>query len=211
MKVIIDIETIAQPIEAIRPLMPEFTAPANYKDPEKIAANLAEQKAKWIEGAALSAMTGRVAIIGLKEVWGNNECNIQAAHDLEGEKNLIEYFWNLVGEGPLVGWNIKGFDLPFLIQRSWIHGLKVKEGVWNGKWLSNDYSIDLMERWSCGNSKQMASLGAVSKACGLGEKIGTGAEFGRLWETDVMAAIDYCRQDLELTHNLAKRMGVCCD
>jgi predicted PolB exonuclease-like 3'-5' exonuclease len=208
MKVILDIETIAQPIEVIRPLMPEFTPPANYKDPEKIAANLAEQQAKWIEGAALSAMTGRIAILGIKEVWGSNNTQIHVAESLEDERSILAMFWAAIAEGPVIGWNLKGFDIPFIIQRSWIHGLRVKESVWNGKWLSNDFSIDLMERWCCGNGKQTAGLGAVSKACGVGEKTGTGAEFGKLWEIDRQKAIEYCRHDLELTFDLAKRMGV---
>src|SRR5688572_8585619 len=60
-----DIETAPLPDEQIAPFVPEFSAPSNYKDPEKIKAYIEGEKVKWLEQAALSPLTGRVVAIGI--------------------------------------------------------------------------------------------------------------------------------------------------
>jgi hypothetical protein len=203
---IIDIETIALPDDQLASLKPVFEAPANYKDPEKIKANLTDQEARWKEQAALSAMTGRVAIIGILNSVGGFD-HLKAAN-LDDEPYLLRWFWANYGQGHVAGWNIKGFDLPFLIQRSWIHGIRVPDGVFNGRYFSAEFCTDLMERWSCFQIKNTASLDAVSRACGFGGKHFTGADFAKTWANNKDVAVEYCKHDCELTLSIAKRMGV---
>lgn len=204
---IIDIETIALPDDQLAALKPTFEPPANYKDPAKIAENLAAQEAKWKEQAALSAITGRVAIIGLLDNLGGFTASI--ANEPEQEINILRSFWADYAPHHVLGWNIKGFDIPFLVQRSWIHGIRVPDNVFNGRFISADWATDLLERWTCFQSRLQtgSSLDAVSRACGLGGKASTGAEFGKLWATNREQALDYCQTDCNLTWLLAKRLG----
>lgn len=68
MRVIYDIETGPQPIEALVGRMPVFQAPSNYKDPAAIAEAIDKKKRDWVDSAALSAITGRVLCIGILDV-----------------------------------------------------------------------------------------------------------------------------------------------
>ena len=205
---ILDIETIALPDAQLSNLKPVFEAPSNYKDPAKIADSIAAQETKWREQAALSAMTGQVAIIGLLNSVGGFTSYI--AHTPDQEPDILRAFWVNFGHGHLMGWNIKGFDLPFLIQRCWILGINVPSGVFNNRYISADFATDLLERWTCFQPRLQtgSTLDAVSKACGLGGKESTGADFARVWAEDKTKALDYCFLDCELTLNLAKRIGV---
>lgn len=204
---IIDIETIALPDAKLEALKPEFAAPSNYKDPEKIEAYKVAAYSKWKEEAALSPMTGQVAMIGVIRPVSGFTTFIAEGPDTEA--SIIESFWDEIGSAHLCGWNIKGFDLPFLIQRSWINGIRPPMSIlFAGRYFSPANITDLMEVWSCYSKSMTASLADVAKVCGVGEKTGTGAEFGKLWATDRAKAVEYCEKDCELTLALAKRLGV---
>lgn len=203
-----DIETIALPDHQLVDLMPTFEAPSNYKDPEKIKANIDDQARRWKEQAALSPLTGRVAIVGVLDSKGT----FDIWDFTQDEKEQLWSFWTFLRQenSRYMGWNIKGFDVPFLVQRSWINGITVPmEFLFDGRYLQRDRFIDLQEVWACyGPSRTGMSLSAVSQACGVGVKTASGADFGKLWETDKEAAIKYCQYDCELAFALARRMGV---
>ncbi len=59
-----DIETKARP-EAVA-LLPEPQAPANYKEPEKIAAYIADKRAEQLQSAALDPDTCEVVAISMR-------------------------------------------------------------------------------------------------------------------------------------------------
>lgn len=204
MLTIVDIET--GPLPNLTP--PEFEAPSNYKDPEKIAAHKERQREAWIRDAALSALTGQILAIGYMDkksisFYGNDP---SVGFD---EKHLVATFWTLWDEpGDLCGFAIKSFDLPFIIQRSLILGVPVSPDIFDGRYWSRRI-VDLQERWLCyGRNSEGHSLANICKACGLGEKTGNGAEFSRLWNEDRDGAIAYLKNDLHLTNKLAQRMGL---
>ena len=62
--IVFDIETIPQDEAKLLALAPEFTAPANLKDPEKIAAAIAKKRADYLADAALNWKTAEVVLIG---------------------------------------------------------------------------------------------------------------------------------------------------
>ena len=117
-----DIETEANP-DAIQ-FMPEPQAPGNYKDEAKIAAYIAEKKAEQTERAALDADYGRIVAIGLKV--DDSVITSQFATDGHDEKDIIKIFWNFYASanGRSCGYNIIGFDLPYLLRRSFELGIK---------------------------------------------------------------------------------------
>lgn len=203
-----DIETEALPEQEIAHLMPEFQAPANYKDPEKIKANIEQQRQDWIKNAALSPITGRVLAIG---VWPPLEDGVIIVAN-EDEKVILARFWRWVNVQiwaghKVVGWCCHQFDLPFLIKRSLRHSLevpKLRTGAAFQYW--HDQMVDLAVRWQFGDKQSPHSLDTVAKFLGVGSKNGNGAEFGALWHSDRPKAEEYLTNDLRLLRGIYERM-----
>ena len=207
---VFDIETGPGPLEEIAPLIPPFDPPANIRDPVKIEERRREHAQRAIGDAALSAITGRVIAIGVKDHDG-----IGQVLDGDGrEKQLLVDFWRHIEaerddrRNPvLVGFNSHQFDLPFLLRRSWIHGVPVPGWVRSGRWWDRRF-VDLRELWLAGTRDTGGSLDTIAKACGLGAKTGSGAEFAALWMSDRARAVEYLTNDLAITEALAVRLGV---
>lgn len=201
-----DIETGPLSAEYLDLITPEFSAPGNYKDEDKIAANIAEQKARWTDRAALSPLTGKVLCIGILHSEGS-------FHVIDGsgcESALLREFAEYVSanEGKhFVGFNIKSFDVPFLIKRCWRLGASpfLRPGA-NLRYLDN--WTDLRDIWQMGDKQAEGSLDAIAKFFGIGAKTGSGKDFAALWESDREAATAYLQNDLKLTHAVGQRMGV---
>lgn len=211
-RIIFDIETGPLPDDQLDKLTPEFKAPANYRDPEKIAANIAEQRAERKKDAALSAVTGRVVAIGLQLVVPNGtfEVEVIGGEACEHpERAVLEEFWRRWTHPDLaafdwVGFNIHGFDLPFLIRRSWALRVRVPANLRQQGRYWNPKLIDLRDVWLLGDYRGSGSLDTVAKALGLEGKNGSGAEFARLWVEDRAKAVEYLRQDINVTREVAR-------
>lgn len=187
-------------------ICPEFSAPSNYKDEEKISQNIAEQKIKWKERAALSPLTGQVLCIGYKDLDGS----LQVIDGGGDEKALLTQWCDLVSlykAETFVGFNTHLFDIPFLTKRCWRHGIKpfMRPGV-NMRHLEN--WVDLRDVWQMGDRQAEGSLDAIAKFLGVGAKNGDGKDFHKLWQTDRDAAMLYLQNDLGLAHSIAEKLGV---
>lgn len=207
--VVFDAETGPLPIEELQGRMPEFEAPANYKDPAKIEAAIAEKRAQWLERAALSAVTGRVLAIGYLDA---NTVTIDDGKEFY-EREILQRFWRfaesampLGSDRPFVGWNIFGFDLPFIIRRSWANDVPVPEWVRRGRYW-HDLFIDLMEVWALGQRDGFTSLDDAAVLTNAGRKTGRGADFAKLLDEDREKARQYLANDLLLTARVGQRMG----
>ena len=205
---VLDIETIALPDNERELFKPEFEANRTLKDPEKIKADLANKEARWNEDTALSSLTGKILCVGCwtpqKEFFviesENNESDVvQSACDLvrhtiqEGQK--------------IVGFCCKSFDLPFLVQRAYRLGVNVPRCLFTGRWWSEEI-IDLRDLWACPGNKDMISLDFLAKALGVGAKNLEGKDFANLWLNNRTAAIDYLRNDIELTRQSYIKMQI---
>lgn len=120
----IETEVNAEALEYI----PEPKAPANYKDEEKIAAYIAEKKAEITSTAALDADYGKIVAISMQV--GTNvkpKAYLVGDEDMQTETDLINHFWSVYKAcyGWSCGYNIIGFDLPYLLRRSFDLGIKV--------------------------------------------------------------------------------------
>lgn len=204
----------------------------NTKDADKITAKIEAARVKYaaevaaivekvekarvvhwekIRGkAALKALTGQVLAIGylgpeggLKGISGGDEAEI-----------LLK-FWDIFQEvvergNRMVGFNIFGFDLPFIIRRSWILGLSFPhKTIWeDGRWWSKVF-IDLMQVWRLGVYGETISLDTMAKVLGVGGKPDgvTGADFARLWAEDRTVAKQYLINDLKITRACAAKLG----
>ena len=108
--VVCDIETAAD--ETCLPLMEPPAPPANYKDPEKIAAWQAEAAQKQIGTMALKASQCRIVALGLDDA-------VMIAPSVDAERSVLSAFWNFLSAGHgVVGFNFLAFDLPVIIVRS---------------------------------------------------------------------------------------------
>ena len=202
--IIMDIETGPLDISQLTALIPEFKPDSRLKDPEKIKLDLESKKQDWLSEAALHANTGQILAIGIL-----HGIDWRILHS-KPETDIINEFWDRfehsVGAS-FIGHYIKGFDVPFIMRRSWLLGIKIPFGVINGRYLSPRF-IDTMEVWSCGVFKETISLDNLSKACGLKGKNGDGKDFSKLFETDKDKALEYLANDLKLVKGVAKQMGL---
>ena len=207
--IIFDIETGPLPLDQLHipPFDPSQVKLGNIKNPDLIAEKL--QKAEenhvsdYIKNAALDALSGQVLCIGYRRE--HQETGILCA-DADGEAALLRQFWTLLNyyerQPKLIGFNVKAFDLPFLIKRSWKHRITPPYWLRQGRYW-NDLVVDLREVWQLGDSRAHGSLASICRHLGLGEKAGSGADFSLMWNTNRQAAIDYCLQDIKLTQAVA--------
>lgn len=209
---VIDIETCPLPLEQRKQFMPEFEPAANLKDPEKIKNSIADKQGKWLQLAALDPVLAQVALVGFAQIdlTERSITNQFAFHlDMMSEKQLIEATVAQIVQADVVtGYNIKGFDLPFLIKRGWLLGTNTPRLriPYKGKTYWLETIVDLMEEWDCGLRERNVSLSTLTKAFHLPEKLGSGADFPLLWETNRAAAIAYNARDVEIEAMLAMRM-----
>lgn len=220
MPIIFDLETVAQDHDILLSRLPEWDieeaktrVPKNYKKPEAISEWLEQDKANWgkdlIEKAALSPETGRIALAGF---WKHGEYT-----PLMGdEKHLLSSCFTIItgninqNRERLFGWNLHGYDIPFMVKRAWMLGILVPRSIFDpcSRYPVSSEIIDAMKVWQAGSYKApFTSLNNALLACGLDGK-GNGADFGKLWESDREAAIEYQRQELNQQAKLYERMGL---
>ena len=207
--IVFDIETVPQDEAKLLALAPEFTAAANLKDPEKIAASIAKKRADYLADAALNWKTAEVVLIG-----AGDDAGIQSFTG-GTEKELVGNFLTLLGDAladgvAAGGHNVKSFDLPMLINRARVHGLKIPATVlsfWKGRpqWAENIF--DTLELLSFGKSFDGNGVEDVARVFGLPPKLGHGGDFPLLWRADRDGAIAYNRRDVEIEIEIARICG----
>jgi DNA polymerase III epsilon subunit-like protein len=227
-----DIETASLPRETLEPLLPEFDPSevklGNTKDPEKVAALIETARVKHSERffseAALNPLTGRVVAIGLSEfnrageTTGAFACLLNRPGELT-EEQVLESFWQFFDESLngsrtiFVGHNVDDFDLPFLVTRSRILGVRVPRLVLKprgSRFYFSERFVDTRSLFALGRDvRQMkTSLGYLAPILGLGAKNGSGEDFAGLLETDWKKAVDYLFNDVKLSARLAAKLGV---
>ena len=163
--IIFDIETGPLPLSELHipPFNPADVKLGNTKDPDKIADKIQAAEANhandYIRSAALDALSGQVLCIGYRKQ--DQETAVLSA-GADGEAAMLRQWWALLNyyerTPRLVGFNIKAFDLPFLIKRSWKHRITPPYWLRQGRYW-NDLVVDLREVWQLGDSRAHGSLG----------------------------------------------------
>ena len=207
--IVFDIETVPQDEAKLLALAPEFTPASNLKDPEKIAASIAKKRADYLADAALNWKTAEVVLIGAGD---EKEVHSFTSHS---EKQLVGDFLDLIsaalGDGVVVGGhNVKGFDLPMLVNRARVHGLKIPTTVlsfWKGRPTWADNIFDTLEILSFGKSFDGNGVDDVARVFGLPPKLGHGGEFPTMWRADRDGAMAYNRRDVEIEIEIARVCG----
>lgn len=216
---IIDIETGIAP--DWQKYMPVFEY--RYKKKPTYQEELVDikiQENDWKKNRALSALTGRVIAIGH---LGMDNKPIVIGVD-ETEVQILEHFWRTIEDCyhnaiKIVGHNIRMFDFPFLIRRSWKLKVKVPNCIFSGNQLLGilrDWIIDLSDTWLMDGETRYQRFqtkpnydgypdlrllpkwnqNVISKFFGGTEKPFDGKNFEEMWEKDKAKAIVYLMSDL---------------
>ena len=207
---VFDIETGPLPdseIERIAPpFVPDSVKVGNLgleKSMQKINAAKENHGRNIKLSAALHAEYSNVLAIG----WADAETTVLLMG--KPEKEMLSAFWDAT-DGDFhenvkwVGFNVFAFDLPYLVRRSIINGIRVPPGLLpknNRYW--PDHFIDLMQVWQAGQWMEMISLDRFAKALGHEGKNGSGAHFAATLLEDEAKASAYLQNDLLLTRKVA--------
>ena len=131
------------------------------------------------------------------------------ANTPDQETDLLKAFYELIGGLPIVntfvGHNISGFDMRVIKQRSMVLGVKpCKHIPFEAKpWERNPF--DTMIQW---DNKNSAKLDKIARAMGFeGKGEIDGSDVYPLWKAGEFEKIaQYCKDDVELTRNVYKKM-----
>ncbi len=127
------------------------------------------------------------------------------------ERRNLNLFWSLFeGDGRrwiIVGHNIRRFDLPFLIHRSWMIGVTPVPWVVAALMTrATDVVHDTMELWALGTG-EMVGLNLMALNLDVPGKTDTiGANFAAVLKVDRPRALAYLHGDIESTRHCYKRL-----
>ena len=192
-----------------------ITAPANYKDPDKIAVYIAE-KAKELDGdfdrrlrqTALNGARGHIYCISAAL---NNNAPV-CFYDTNEATILYKFFEFCAKNGQrsndiYCGHDFVRFDLPFIYQRAVILGVKPPDCIpFHAKpWDSRIF--DTLVKW-CG-IKGEGSMDSVCDALGIE---GKGDITGKTFYDAVLSGrhdecLQYCNDDVIRTREMYRRMA----
>lgn len=167
-----------------------------------------EKREEFLDSCCLFAYLGRVLVIGFMQ--GNDFQTIEG-----DEREILQKFWDLFRESSnrakeMVGHNILGFDLPFMVRRSWSLGVKVPTDVVTvkGRYVNwHPLFQDTATLWLLGqyNRDTKWSLDAVGYALGSGGKIVenvSGKGWWRTYQSNRDQALAYLENDCRQTKKI---------
>lgn len=210
--VYIDVETA--PIANAAEFLEEPSAPANYKDADKIAAFKAEALTKAVDRAALDFGLLRIVALSMG-AWDGSEMEIttRLAPTEQDEADVLAWGWARVaqafaGGGIIIGYNASDFDVPAMITRSWLLG--VMPTFDTIRRYSDPHVVDLLTMTSFGSPDRRKKLGWWAKRNGWPhDDTITGAQIPALvaageWEAVTRHVEDDVRTTMRL-HQLITR------
>lgn len=200
-RLFMDIETSSNPDTL--PFMPEPEAPGNLKDPEKIKAAVAEKKQEQIDRAPLDPDYGRILSLGYT-TEPDGDIDFLTTF-VTPEKDILLTFWEVLKycRGNCVGYNILGFDIPYLLRRSLALGIPVPYPPNLAKFRTEPITdlMGILYNWGPAKSlKQVAKLYSLPV---LAEGV-DGSQVKNLSKEEL---IKYQISDVRLVVDLWKRMN----
>jgi hypothetical protein len=207
--IVIDLETAGLPnaAEYLEPVQ----AAKNLKDPEKIKADLEQRTADRDAKLALDWNVGRIAALGWWTEAGGTQ--LYLGKDEHSEATALSLFWRECRQRTIVGFNVKGFDLRYMVQRSRYLGVTYPAldfSKYSRKGITDLYLELTFNDGTYDQGAMRRTLHAFCRRFGLPvNDTTTGADIPALvaaGEWDAVAA--HLTSDVELTVALARRLGV---
>ena len=213
-----DIETGPLDPEEIERIAPDFEPgegkTGNITDLKKIAEKVEGARSSHFsslqKSAALYAEYSSVLALG----WRTQNTTTIYHQGGQSEVQMLTIFWEEALAAHKMGWllaghNIKSFDLPYLVRRSFKHGICVPSELKPERsrfWPF--FFFDTLEEWSMGDNQRRIGLDKLAKHLGLEGKNGSGKGFGALFKKDPAAALSYLKQDLLVTETVAAKLAL---
>lgn len=193
-----DLESIAN-LDTLQ-YAPQPEAPGNFKDPEKIAKAIEEKRQEQIDRAPLDPDYGEIITIGYA-TDPDGEVTVLSGD----EKEMLAQFWKVFAScnGHCVGYNIIGFDLPYLLRRSLANGIKVGYQPFLAKYRTEPVTdlMGILYNWGPAKGlKQVAKIYQLPVEC---EEV-DGSQVGSL---PLEKIIEYQVSDVKLTIALWQLMN----
>lgn len=207
--IVVDIETCGLPnaAEFLEPVTPD----ARLKDPEKIKADIADKEQARIGRLALDWNVGRIVALGYWTDRTGTVVHVCNTPDEEGA--ALTDFWEESRHRTIVGFNAKGFDLRFMVQRS--RYLRVPHPILDFSKYSRRGVTDLFIDLTFGDGTydqgaMKRTLKAFCRRFGIPVNDAIdGKEIPALVAAGDWTAVEaHCRADVELTVQLAHRLGI---
>lgn len=199
----LDIETVAnEKAQDFYEKTAVYSAPANWKDPAKIEARIAEQRQKDLDKAALNWWTGKIVCIG---IIGDTELSFKGAD----EKKILNNFFSWCeterkrhGEIDFIGKNYVNFDKPYIVGRAiandtgLVYPFRISNSV-------NDIDHIFSRSARC---NQVTSLKNYAFGMGVDGKFGSGGDVANWFVNNDLNQIEqYCLQDIRITKEFHER------
>lgn len=209
-----DIETI--PNTAAADLLPEPKPDARLKDPVKIAADVEKKKQDAAGKMGLDPNFGRVCVVGYAERVGTKVVtsdDFLAENSDEAERDLLTAFWERVrARDRLATFNGAGFDIPFILRRSWLLGVKPTRMFETVAWkcsTGETNHTDVRLVLSLGDKKAKGTMDLFGKLK-LGRGKTDGMDGSQVWEYWQAGRVDevrqYCMDDCAVTLELLESL-----
>ena len=207
--IVVDVETAGLPNAAdfLEPVVPD----ARLKDPAKIADDITAKTAARLEKLALDWNVGRIVAIGWWTAAYGQRGGVCRDETMEG--TMLSGFWNAAKGRTIMGFNVKGFDLKFMIQRSRYLGIQYPDldlGKYTRKGITDLFSELTFNDGTYDQGAMRRTLHAFCRRFGIPvTDTTTGKDIAALVAAEDWAGIEaHVRADVELTVALARRLGV---
>lgn len=227
-KLIIDIETVGEDFDSLDKATRESLTrwiKKEAEDADEYETLLEDLK----NGLGFSPLTGEIVVVGVLDYYKDEGVvYFQAPGEKIGEskdggitfkqaaeKEMLEKFWDGARHyEQFITFNGRGFDMPFLMTRSAIHGVRPTKDLMRGRYLyQNDPSavhIDLQDQLTFyGATRRKGSLHLWTRAFGIESPKAsgiTGDDVGRLFrEKKFLEIAKYNVGDLRATKALYEK------
>ena len=223
-KLVFDIETIGENYdemdEATKEIMLKWLKKESYSD-EEYQREVDAVK----DNLGFSPLTGQIVAIGVLEVesekgavyYQNPDLAVGqlSEEDRDGvklkvmsEKEMLEKFWEVAKHASeCISFNGRAFDVPFILVRSAVHGIRVPINLMPPRYSSNANHIDLLDQLTFfGSVRKKGNLHLWCRAFGIKSPKAdgiSGDDVGMLFkEKQFLKIAEYNVGDLRATREL---------